>query len=180
MANMTNVPYGYNVEVVGRLFHGDTGVKYVYVNVTINNKQYTLKTDGAGYFRINYTVDNYNNQKITFKFNGNKKYLASSNTTTFKIKKETWIKHANMGNVKQGSTVTIVGRVQYQTNGVKYVPVTVYVGSDVYHLKSDGAGYYRLNYTATTVGTFYFTSVFDGNNLYRYSTNSTKFTVVKS
>ena len=87
MANMTNVPYGYKVEVVGKLVHGETGIKYTYVNVTINNKLYTLKTDGAGYFRINYTVDSYNDQKITFKFNGNNKYLPSTNTTIFKIKK---------------------------------------------------------------------------------------------
>ena len=176
-----NVPYGSTVKVVARLLSGSTPVKYAYVNVTVNNKVYKVKTDGAGYIRLNYTVNSYDDQKITFKFAGNNLYAASTNSTTFKVKQPTLIKHASIGKVKQGSIVKFTGRLLYnETNPVKYVQVNVTVNGKVYNLKTDGAGYFRLNYTATTVGTFTFISKFGGNNLYLASTNSTKFTVVKS
>ena len=182
MASMANVKYGSTVQLVGRvLYNGTNSVKYVNVTVTVNDKVYQVKTNGAGYFYVNHTVDSYDVQKVTFKFAGNSLYLASSNSTTFKVKQPTIIKHASISNVKVGKTVKIVGRVLYNgTNSVKYVPVNVKVNGNVYQLKTDGAGYFRLNYTTTTAGVNNITSSFTGNTLYLASANSTKFTVVKS
>ena len=181
IASTSNVKYGTTVKLVGRLLNGTNAVKYVPVNVTVNGKNYKVKTNGAGYFTLNYTVKSYADQKVTFKFAGNSLYLASSNSTVFKVKQPTSIKMANMTNVKYGSTVKLVGRLLSKgTNAVKYVLVNVTVNGKVYKLKTDGAGYFRLNYTATTLGTVTFNSKFAGNNLYLASTNSTNFTVVKS
>jgi hypothetical protein len=182
IGKMANVEYGSTVKVLARLlYNGTTSLKYKTVNVTVNDKVYQVKSDGAGYIRLNYTVDSYDTQKISFKYAGSSLYLASSNSTTFKVKQPTWIKHASIGKVKMGDVAKIVGRVLYNgTNSVKYVPVNLTVDGNVYNLKTDGAGYFRLNYTTTKVGTFTFTSDFGGNNLYMASTNSTKFTVVKS
>ena len=182
IASMSNVKYGSTVKLVARLFCNDTTpLKYKSVYVTVNDIVYKVKSNGAGYIRLNYTVDNYDVQKISFKFVGTRNYLASSNNTTFNVKQPTWIKHARIGKVEQGSTVKIVGRLLYNgTNALKYKKVKVTVNDEIYTLKTDGAGYYRLNYTTNTTGNITFTSSFVGNKLYLASSNSTTFTVVKS
>ena len=180
MGRIANAKYGSTVKIVGRLMHDNTCIKYTAVTVVVNGMQYQVKSDGAGYFYVYHTVDSYDVQKVTFKFAGNSLYTASSNSTSFKVKQPTWIKYANICNVKLGSTVKIVGRLMYNTSGyVKYVPVTVSVNGVNYQITTDGAGYFRLNYTANIEGINSIKTTFKENNLYLTSTNTTYFNVVK-
>ena len=164
---------------MGRLFNNDTALKYKPVTLTINNKTYNLKTDGAGYIRQNYTVNNYDTQKITFKYNGNKQYLPSTNSTTFKVKQPTEIRIAKYGNVFYGSHVEIVGRLLNNDSAVKFTPVTLTINDETYDIKSDGAGYIKLNYTVNNYDTQKVTFRFAGSSLYLSSNNSTSFNVIK-
>ena len=182
-AYLGNVKLGSTVEVVGRLVDsvGGGAVKYVPVSVVVNSRVYKLSTDGAGYFRVNHTVNSYDVQKVSLKFEGNDLYIASSNSTTFKVKQPTLIKHVSIGKIKIGTKIQFVGRILYNNSSpVKYVPITLKINNNIYELTTDGAGYFRINYTATIVGINNITSVFIGNELYLSNNGFSTFTVVKS
>ena len=147
LSKINNTKYNNNITTGKLLTENNTLLKGATITVQLNKDKYAVKTNSYGQFSLTITAKTIGKNNVTVTYAGNNKYSQSTNKTTFIVKESTWIKMASTSNVEYELTVKIVGRLLNGTTAVKYVPVNLTVNGKVYKVKTDGAGYIRLNYT---------------------------------
>ena len=175
--NLKPTTIGTTTKISGKLLHNGTGVKAQTVKITINRQTYTTTTYTSGYFTINYTVNTYQPQTITFTYNGNDNYEPSTNTTTLTTKQPTNIELYNLKPTTIGTTTKVSGKLLTNGTGIKNQKITININGQTYTTTTYTSGYFTINYTTTQVGNNNVTFTYNGNNNYVGSSNSCILTV---
>ncbi len=174
-----NTNVGKTIKVSGKLQYNGEGIKGEKVNINVNGKTYTATTGGYGYFTVNHTVDSYNNHTVTITYNGNKNYLASTNTTTFVVKQDTNIYMYPRSSAKYGSTIKVSGKLLSNDEGVKGQNINITINGEAFSATTVGYGYFTINYTVNSMNNHKVVFKYMGNSLYESASNSSTFTVEK-
>ncbi|RAP49077.1 MAG: hypothetical protein BZ136_03865 [Methanosphaera sp. rholeuAM74] len=178
--DVSGAEYSDRITIGGR-FTRSTGVALSNASIvlTVNGVRYTVKTDAAGFFAINYTVTKVGVNNVTASFGGNSVYNAADVSGTFTvIKKDTVLTLNDIPDTEYSSTITITGTFTRNTGvPLKNATITIKINNVNYNTKTDTDGNFAINYTANTLGTNNVTAVFKGNSVYN-SINATRtFTV---
>ena len=170
---------GKSIKVSGKLLTNETGVKGETVNITIQNKKYSALTDKYGYFTVNYTIDSYDDVNVTFIYTGSSKYLASTNSTTYVVKKDTNLFMYTRSGDKIGSTIKVSGKLQSNGEGIKGEKINITVNNKSYVATTGGYGYFTINYSIDSYDDLKVTFKYPGSSKYESSKNSTIYIVKK-
>jgi len=170
---------GKSIKVSGKLLTNETGVKGETVNITVQNKKYSALTDKYGYFTVNYTIDSYDDVNVTFLYTGSSKYLASTNSTTYVVKKDTNLFMYTRSGDKIGSTIKVSGKLQSNGEGIKGEKVNITVNNKSYVATTGGYGYFTINYSIDSYDDLKVTFKYPGSSKYESSKNSTIYIVKK-
>jgi len=168
---------GSTIKVSGKLQTDGEGIKGEKVNINVNGKTYTATTGGYGYFTVQYAITSYDNLTVTMSYNGNSKYEATSNTTTYSVKQESNIYMYTRSGDKKGSTIKVSGKLQTNGEGIRGEKVTINVNGKSYTATTGGYGYFTVNHTITSYDNLNVTFTYAGNKNYEASTNSTVYKV---
>ncbi len=168
------------IKVSGKLLDNDTGIRGETVTINVNDKIYTATTGGYGYFTTNHTITSYDNLNVTFTYEGNSKYLSSTNSTVYTVKKPTNIYMYTRNGDTKDSTIKVSGKLQYNDGeGVKGEKITIKVNDKTYTATTGGYGYFTTNHTITSYDDLKVTFTYTGSTKYISSKNSTIYTVKK-
>ena len=170
---------GSTIKVSGKLQSNDEGIKGEKINITVNNKSYVATTGGYGYFTINYSIDSYDDLKVTFKYPGSSKYESSKNSTIYIVKKPTTLYMYNRYGDNMGKTIKVSGKLLFENTPIKNESITIKVNEKTYTATSDRNGYFTVNHTITSYDNLNVTFTYAGSANYIPSTNSTVYTVKK-
>ena len=170
---------GKSIKVSGKLLTNETGVKGETVNITVQNKKYSALTDKYGYFTVNYTIDSYDDVNVTFIYTGSSKYLASTNSTTYVVKKDTNLFMYTRSGDKIGSTIKVSGKLQSNGEGIKGEKINITVNNKSYVATTGGYGYFTINYSIDSYDDLKVTFKYPGSSKYESSKNSTIYIVKK-
>ena len=177
MYNIYNTNKGKTIKVSGKLLSNGSPVSGQNIDITVNKKKYSAVSDKNGYFTVNYTVDNYNNGTVDFKFNGNDDYLPSTNSTTFIVKQPVELYMYKIYNTNKDKTIKVSGKLLSNGNPVKGLNVNITVNNKNYQATSDKNGYFTINYTVDSYNNGTVKFRFPGNSMYESCTNTTTFVV---
>ncbi len=169
---------GSTIKVSGKLQYNDgEGAKGEKVNITVNGKKYSATTGGYGYFTVNHTITSYDDLNVTFTYAGGSKYLPSTNSTVYTVKKPSNLYMYTRSGDAKGSTIKVSGKLQYNGEGIKGEKVTIKVNSKTYTATTAGYGYFTVNHTITSYDDLNVTFTYAGGKNYEASTNSTIYKV---
>ncbi len=172
--------YGSTIKVSGKLQCYGEGVKGEIVRINVNGENFTAKTGGYGYFTINYTITGYEDLNVTFTYDGNGKYFATSNSTVYTVVKPmttNLFMYTRSGDI-HGSTIKVSGKLQCYGEGVKGEIVRINVNGENFTAKTGGYGYFTINYTITGYEDLNVTFIYDGGEKYFATSNSTVYTLL--
>ena len=130
---------GDTVKISAKLLSDGQPVKYQDVTVTVNGEDYTAKTSSTGYFTLNYVTATAGVNNITFTYNGNNEYEATTDTTTFNVigdKKETNFLYYQIKDATLSDTVKISAKLLSDGQPVKSQNVNITVNSVEYTPKT--------------------------------------------
>ena len=150
------------------------------LTITINNKNYTTKSDANGTFTFNYKTITPGTNNVTVSYAGNAKYKATSTKTTFTVtQKATKIIINKIKNTQYTDNATITGT--FKSSSGKPLPgkLTITINNKNYTTKSDANGTFTFNYKTITPGTNNVTVSYAGNAKYKATSTKTTFTVQK-
>ncbi len=168
--------YAKTTTISGYLKYGNTGIANETVAIDVNGRGFTSVTNTNGYFSIAYTVTNYDDQTVTFNYEGSNIYDVSENTTTFKIKKPTTITFDKLTSVSNPSTIKISGKLYSQQNPLASQTVNIKVNNESFTTQTDSKGIFSINYKVNSFDTRKVTYNYTGTSLYYATTASTSFT----
>lgn len=169
--------YASMVKISGKLLSNGNPVVRESVTVTINDEEFTFTTSTTGYFVMNYEAKRVGVNNITFNFDGSSKYYATSNNTTFNVKKTATFLFYNIKDTDYGSTVKISGKLLYDGNPVKRERVSITINDEVFTFTTSTTGYFVMNYTTKIAGVNNLTFNYDGGLEYFATSNKTTFNV---
>ena len=176
-----DVNLGDTVKISAKLLSDGQPVKSQNVIITVNGVEYTAKTSSTGYFVINYVTATAGVNNITFTYNGNNEYEATTDTTTFNVigdKKETNFLYYQIKDTNLGNTVKISAKLLSDDQPVKSQNVIVTINGEEYTAKTSSTGYFVINYVTTTAGVNNITFTYSGNNEYEATTDTTSFNII--
>ena len=169
--------YGENVSISGKLTDdNNNGISNTKINITLNNVNYSKKTDNKGIYVFSTKITKIGENTITVRFNGNTKYNADEKKLTFNVEKQdTIITYKKISRVSKGDNVTITGKLTDKNKkAMKSSNVNIYINGKRYKTKTDNNGTYTLNTAVKKTGTNNVTISYGGNNYYNgYETNTT-------
>lgn len=174
---INDAEYNSQVKISGKLLCNGEPVIREKITITINDESIEYTTSTTGYFitYVDATTTGVNN--LTFTFDGSSKYYATSNNTTFTVKKTANFLFYNIKDTDCGNVVKISGKLLYDGNPVTKQNVTVTVNGETFTFKTSTTGYFAMNYTTKTVGVNNITFAFDGGEEYFETLNTTTFNV---
>ena len=179
--NFNNVNIGESVKISAKLLSDNIPVKGQNIKIIINDEEFMVKTSSTGYFVLNYITTTAGINNITFVYDGNEEYYASTNETSFKVigdKKVTSFLYYNIKDVNVGESVKISAKLLSDNQPVNGQTVTVTVNDDMFVVKTSSTGYFALNYVTTIAGMNNITFNYEGNEDYKEVTNISSFNVV--
>ncbi|WP_323736106.1 C1 family peptidase [Methanosphaera sp. ISO3-F5] len=176
------VKYSDSMTVSGKLTTSDgLLLSNMLVSIKINSNTVNVRTDSKGVFTYNRKAYNSGVNNITVSFAGNTQYKASRTSGTFNVNaKNTRVTVSKITQKVYQDKVTITGKFT-NADGVvlKNTLITVNFNGARKSARTDTNGVYRINVTASKVGTSNVTVSFAGNSNYKASSNKTTFKVVK-
>ena len=176
------VKYSDNMTVSGKLTTGDgVALNNMVVSIKINSNTVNVRTGTGGVFTYNRKAYTAGVNNVTVSFAGNTMYKASSTHATFKVNaKDTRVSVAKIAQKVYKDKATVTGKF---TNGdgvvLKNTLLTINFNGVRKTAKTDTNGVYRINVTASKVGTNNISVSFAGNAKYKASNIKTTFKVVK-
>ena len=173
-----DVDYNESVKISGKLLCDGNPVKNKNVNLIINGQTHILKTSSTGYFVMEYIADTNGVNNVTFSFDGDDEYYATSNETTFNVKSETNFLFYHIKDVHVGSSVKISAKLLSGDVPAMKENVKIIVNDDVFSLTTSTTGYFVMNYVANAAGIYNLTFVFEGSDSYHPTQNFTTFKVL--
>lgn len=150
------------------------------IEITVNGKFYTRKTDAGGEARLEINLD-YGNYVIVSKFKGNINYTASSVSSNLYVVDKNY-KHPSF--IKRNSSEIYRGTGYYNiiltglnNESLVHRNIIVNVNGTNYTIRTNNDGIAHLDYDFT-IGTYIIVSYFMGDNNYNPSNISSTLTVV--
>ena len=171
---------GTTIKVSGKLLTADNqGIRQQKIQIKVNDKTYTATTSNTGYFTVNYTITDDKDLKVTFTYNGNKKYEAAANTTIYTVQKPVTLFMYQRSNDEVGTTIRVSGKLLTNDNkGIKGQTIQIKVNKKTYTATTTSTGYFTVNYTITDYNNIKVTFTYNGNEHYSPATNTTTYTVI--
>ncbi len=166
---------GSTIKVSGKLQCYGEGVKGETVRIKVNGENFTAKTGGYGYFTINYTITSHEDLNVTFIYDGNGRYFATSNTTVYPVQKASTNVIIYPRGVIEGNTIKFSGKLLSNGTGVKAQTISVKVNGVEFNPKTASDGYFVIYYTSDVYEDHTVVCSFAGNGEFEPCTNTTTF-----
>ena len=175
-----DVTYGTTTKINGKLTFANRGITGETVKISINNEEFRTTTGENGDFTINYTINSVGNYIIKCTYDGNEKFLATSNSTNFKATKENTTLTINpILDVNYNTNITVSGKLtDSHNNPLKQTNINLIFNGVEKQLKTDNKGVYTFTNQSKKVGSNTITINFSGNEYYLGSDNKVTFKVI--
>ncbi|RAP43710.1 MAG: hypothetical protein BZ135_09120, partial [Methanosphaera sp. rholeuAM6] len=177
-----DVKYHDNVTITGKLLEKNGNpIKNAVINITVNSRKFTTKTDAKGVYKFTTATDTMGTNKVTVTYGGSTYYNKNTVTATFKVlKQDVSLSVDTIKDVKYQENVTITGKLlEKNKNPIKNAVINITINSRKFTAKTDSNGVYKLTTAANTMGTNNVTVSYNGNKYYNNNTKTTTFNVVK-
>ncbi|RAP48707.1 MAG: hypothetical protein BZ135_00210 [Methanosphaera sp. rholeuAM6] len=173
---------GTKIVIAGKLTdanHNPLTSERVYIN--INNNQYSVKTDEFGDFTYEKTEKETGTYKVTLQYNSNDYYNEKTVTKSIKIdKKDSKIYLNSIASQEPGIKLNVFGQLtDNKSQAISNAKINIKINDDKHELSTDENGYYLLQYTTKNIGTNNVSVSYSGNEYYKSSNTTAKFTVKK-
>ncbi len=151
------------------------------INISLNNKQYTVVTDITGTFTLNITANTIGTNNLTITYDGNDIYNSYTYNTTFQVEKQNiTISIDPITDTKYKANTTITGKITDITGKPLYnINANIRINGKQYKAKTDKTGTFTLTLTPTTIGNNNVIISYGGNNYYNSNETTTTFNVDK-
>ncbi|RAP51396.1 MAG: hypothetical protein BZ137_09970, partial [Methanosphaera sp. rholeuAM130] len=150
------------------------------ITATINNKNYTLKTNSNGTATQTYAPTAAGVQKITVKYNGNKIYdskTTSTNITVSKINTKLTLTASNNTPIINNS-ITFTATLKYKNNDkLSNQSIIFTIDNKNYTVKTNANGTATQSYTPTKIANLTVTAKYSGSTVYAANSSNVKITV---
>lgn len=179
---------GNNVKITGKYMDiSGRNLTYTPLTINIDNKVTTVKTNGYGEFVYEYSPSSTFN-KLVISYQGNKRYAGTSqsiaytlNDSSLSYSKSTIMTITNIEDVKSSNVVKITGKyIDKDGTNLTYTPIKINVNGKIFNTKTDGKGFFTIDYVAEKVGVNNVTASYHGNMGYSGTTVATTFEVMKA
>ncbi|RAP51225.1 MAG: hypothetical protein BZ138_05705 [Methanosphaera sp. rholeuAM270] len=181
MANVANVQYSDNATITGTLTTtGGDKLANKNVNIKINSRSTTAKTDSNGKFTVTSKATILGKNNVTVTFNADTYYNTASSTVSFNVvAKDTRFTLNKISQTQYTDNYTISGKYE-TTSGVELgnTQVTVMINNVKKTVKTNTNGVFTLKMKANIVGTNNVTVSYPGNQRYNKASAKTSFNVV--
>ncbi|RAP51324.1 MAG: hypothetical protein BZ138_05490, partial [Methanosphaera sp. rholeuAM270] len=153
----------------------------IQVNITVNSKTYTTKTDKNGNYKIT-NVNKVPGQNIVTATTGNNTIETITTTKTFNTRKiNTTLTINPHKDVIVGQKVNVTGKlVDEKNNPIAKAKVTVTLDDVSKTVQTDKNGKYNAVFTTNTVGQKKITATYNGNDTYNNAKAQNKVNIVKN
>ena len=179
---LENIKYLDNVIIRGKFINTDgTALPNSNIQLTINGKTSTVKTDADGIFTTTYKATQVGENNITASYKGSTKYNGCNVSSTFTVnKKDTQLTINKISTAKYNDKITITGKfTNADGTALTNSNVKVNINGVETTVKTDASGLFSINYTAKQVGKVNVTVSYKGNAKYNGCNATTTFTVNK-
>ncbi len=163
---------GDSVIVTGRLTSNTNPIANARVIITTSNKNYTIKTDTDGKYKLKFTSTSNGRNNITVVYAGNTNYTSSKATTSYIANKKTSL--LKLGSTKSayvGDTVSVYGTLVSDGKAIAHATVIITVDGKTSNLTTNKKGKFNANVTTNQSGKRTITASYAGSNIYTKSTN---------
>lgn len=148
------------------------------ITLTINGTTYTVTTNSNGEWNFVFTSSNSGDFTTTISWVGNSTHVGFTNSTTFNVAKLATTVTVIAPNATVGQTIIIHGvLLDEEGNIIANALLTVIVDGKAYTVTTDENGRWSLPYKTTHAGNIEVSVIFEGNNIYLASQNTTIFNV---
>ena len=178
-SNINNVLIDNEVTISGILHRrDDTPLKNVEVTLLVNHVKYKVKTNLYGEFELSFVTNKLGENRIIATYNGNAKHEQTTYTFKFNVveKYSTKINIYPKYDVHINDEIYISGVIS-SSEYVSYLPIVITVNDVEYTESTNEYGQFYLLYFPNNVGEYNITVIFDGNDMFYSSTESSKFYV---
>lgn len=147
--------------------------------ITVNGKNYSVKTDSKGKYSLNYKTGLIGVNNVTVSYYGNTNYPLLKNMSTFNVtRKDTRLSVEKIADAKLGSNITIKGKYTDSSgNPLKLTTVSLLINDVRYSAKTDENGNYRCDYECYVFGTNTVEIYYQGTERYVGTSLNATFTV---
>ena len=178
---IANTQYTDNATIKGTLkTSSGTALKSTTLNISINGKKYTTKTDANGTFTYKYKTNTVGKNNVTVSYAGNTKYAGTTTQTTFNVTtKATKITINKIANTQYTDNATIKGTFKSSSGKtLGFLTLTVKInGVKVGTTKTNVNGTFTYKYQTQKVGTNNITVTYEGGSKYKATSTKSTFNV---
>ncbi|MBR0472846.1 MAG: Ig-like domain repeat protein [Methanosphaera sp.] len=178
---ITRVHYSMNTSITGKVTDKkSTPLKHINLNIKINKKEYTVKSDDKGLFNLSIKTTQSGKNNLSISYPGNKNYQNYTLKTTFTASNmPTQLTLNKITPKKVGEKIIITGTLKNAYNQtIKKQPITLQINNKKITIKTNNKGIYKHTIKAETLGKNNITASFSKKH-YSKNIQHRTFTVTK-
>ncbi len=153
----------------------------VTLTVTVNGVDYSVVTNGAGFWSLTYIPNTAGNLNVQVTWTSNATHNGFTNTTILNVSKAATNSTINVNGSIVGKNITINGTATDENgNPLANVTLNVTINGIVHSVTTNSGGFWSLTYVANASGTFNVQVSYLGNSTHLDFTNITSFNIANA